>query len=194
MSLAHHAYVYYSTDLNALPLKWQTPSVDVAHYLRKRWLIADSRAVIAEARLRPVLAKRRVFVMRFTQAPASAQNALLKLLEDSPTSAEFHLLVPHPNILLPTLRSRLNEVSTHSPESITTDDWCEFVTLSVAERLTTIARQHKAADTSWFEAVGTAAVSDSRLPRSSRQLLNQFFYLPGASRKMLLEEIALSLA
>jgi len=200
MATAHHAYVYYAQDLSVLPEAWQTPSLDVTHYTRDRWLVSDTRTLIADVQLRPVEASSRVFIIHFSHATTPSQNALLKLLEEAPSNVELHLVVPHKNALLPTVRSRLLEVGVnntnknndHAPK--TTNNWNVFLSLSAAERLAVIAKHHATADANWLEEIGVAATRYERVPRPARQLLDQYFQLPGASRKLLLEEVVLSLA
>ena len=52
------------------------------------------------------LADRRVFIIRATHITREAQNALLKTLEEPPAGAVFFFIVPAPEMLLSTLRSR----------------------------------------------------------------------------------------
>jgi DNA polymerase III delta prime subunit len=67
--------------------------IDDAHELRGR---ASSRAV----------GERRVFVIAASGMTSEAQNALLKTLEEPPANALFIFLVPAPETLLSTVRSR----------------------------------------------------------------------------------------
>ena len=67
--------------------------IDDAHELRAR---ASSRAV----------GERRVFVITAGGMTSEAQNALLKTLEEPPADALFIFLIPAPETLLATVRSR----------------------------------------------------------------------------------------
>ena len=65
------------------------------------------RALRADAWIRPNEGERKVYLLeRADQMNASAQNALLKLLEEGPRFAAFLLLARNPGALLETVRSR----------------------------------------------------------------------------------------
>jgi DNA polymerase III delta prime subunit len=67
--------------------------IDDAHELRAR---ASARAI----------GDRRVFIISASGMTSEAQNALLKTLEEPPANALFIFLVPAPEMLLATVRSR----------------------------------------------------------------------------------------
>jgi DNA polymerase-3 subunit delta' len=69
--------------------------------------IEQVREVIDRAGYRPFEGRRRVVIIDEAHAlvPA-AQNALLKTLEEPPSSSVFILVTAHPDVLLPTVRSR----------------------------------------------------------------------------------------
>jgi hypothetical protein len=70
--------------------------------------IEQVRDVVERTSYRPFEGRRRVVTV--TEADAlvpQAQNALLKTLEEPPPSSVFILLTSHPDVLLPTVRSRL---------------------------------------------------------------------------------------
>lgn len=65
------------------------------------------REIISGAHIMPTEAQRKVYVIRRADTMnASAQNALLKLLEEPPRSASFLLAAERAEALLPTVRSR----------------------------------------------------------------------------------------
>ena len=69
--------------------------------------VAQVRALRADAYIRPNEAERKVYILENAQTMnASAQNAMLKLLEEGPAYAAFLLLTDNAAALLPTLRSR----------------------------------------------------------------------------------------
>ncbi len=70
-----------------------------------------AREVIAQASFRPFEARRRVVVVDEADSlHASAQNALLKTLEEPPPSSMFLLVTARPDVLLETVRSRCPRV------------------------------------------------------------------------------------
>lgn len=77
--------------------------------------VAQVRQMRTDAYIRPNEAARKVYVVENAQTMnASAQNALLKLLEDGPPYAAFLLLTDNAGAMLQTVRSRC-EVLTLSP-------------------------------------------------------------------------------
>jgi DNA polymerase-3 subunit delta' len=83
--------------------------------------IADSRNLIREASRRPYQAQRSVFLLLDAHLMnREAQNSLLKLLEEPPSSAHVLLTASSLQLLLPTVRSRCQRVplSAYSREEI----------------------------------------------------------------------------
>lgn len=193
MQETHHAYLYLGSDTAVLPLSVQQPSIDVLHYSSQRWGINDTRQLIAAAAQRPVAGPQHSFVVVAAELTNEAQNALLKLLEDPPPGAVFYLVVPSLDRLLPTVHSRLALVSAPAPLSVSAV-WDEFCALSLPDQLTEIAERAKIKDVTWQQAILTAAVQQTVLPQSVRVLVDSNRARAGVSRKMLLEEVALSLA
>lgn len=189
----HHAYVYYTTSLAALPTELQQPSVDVVHLRSPQWGIAQSRELAAAASTRPVERDVRALVVQTERLTNEAQNALLKLLEDPPATTCVHVLVPGPDRLLETVRSRL-QVATTETQTAADADWQTLRAQPLATQLSEITARTKAKDTGWQHAVLTAAVADTTVPALVRQQIDQYAAQAGASRKMLLEELVLSLA
>jgi len=68
--------------------------------------IDEARELRDRVSLRP-LGERRVFVIAAPDMNREAQNALLKTLEEPAGNALFFIIVPSPETLLPTLRSRV---------------------------------------------------------------------------------------
>ena len=74
------------------------------------------RAVRQQAYIRPKEAPRKVTVIRRAwQMNDEAQNAFLKVLEEGPAYAVFILLSENPAALLPTVRSRCQQVTVTGP-------------------------------------------------------------------------------
>lgn len=74
--------------------------------------VSQARALRADAYIRPNEGARKVYLIENAQTMnPSAQNALLKLLEEGPAYAAFLLLTDHAAALLPTVRSRCQVLS-----------------------------------------------------------------------------------
>lgn len=72
--------------------------------------IDDARELRDRATTRALTDGERVFIVITPVMTVDAQNALLKTLEEPPAGAVFFLVVPSPSTLLPTLRSRVQEL------------------------------------------------------------------------------------
>lgn len=66
----------------------------------------EARELKQRASLRAIGSSSRVFVIATPGMTGEAQNALLKTLEEPPGDARFVFIVPSPDTLLPTFRSR----------------------------------------------------------------------------------------
>ncbi len=136
----------------------------------------------------------RRFVIFAESMTEEAQNALLKLFEEPPQETVFYLVIPNPSILLPTLRSRLigREEGVSSQESSLTD---EFIKMNYGERLDLIAKLAKKDSDSLKRLVVDLGKVDTKDRRVKQSLLLATKYISnrGASKKMLVEELALSL-
>lgn len=75
---------------------------------KKRGITVDQvRSVVADAQVMPNEAAKKVYIFDDADTMnSSAQNAMLKLLEEPPESAAFILCAANPELLLPTVRSR----------------------------------------------------------------------------------------
>ena len=81
------------------------PDIFIREYLQ--FGIDDARDVRRRASSRAVQETARTFIIAAAQMTADAQNALLKTLEEPVAEAVFFIIVPSPETLLPTLRSRV---------------------------------------------------------------------------------------
>ena len=115
------------------------------------WISVDQvREAIDRTGYRPFEGRTRVVIV--DQADAllpPAQNALLKTLEEPPPTSVFVLVTARPDILLPTVRSRCQQL--------------RFGPLSPADVATVLMREHGVASE---EAHAAAAVSDGSIGRA----------------------------
>jgi hypothetical protein len=78
---------------------------------------------------------RRAFVLCAPGMTGEAQNALLKTLEEAPGDALFFLIVPAPNMLLSTVRSRAQVLALEGGSSESSVDVQAFLSASPRARL-----------------------------------------------------------
>ena len=153
--------------------------------------VAQIRALRADAYIRPNEAARKVYLLEraHTMNP-SAQNAMLKLLEEGPPYAAFLLLTENAAALLPTVRSRC-ETLTLSPVSLPEAEaflYARYPQRSREELSAAARRCEGLLGRAVAELEGTAAV-DSRL-RDTALLLAQRL---SAGDELALAELCISL-
>jgi DNA polymerase III delta prime subunit len=196
----HHAQLLigsYAWAGIVLPEVLRSEGEDVRHYRGVRMGIDEARTIIYEAYLKPIQEDKRSFIIAYAGLTLDAQNALLKLLEDPPVTAQFFIIIDREELLIPTVRSRLLIVAREDIQAI--DAEClDFFTFSVAERLTLIANRMKNKDDVWaremIRAIEEKAYTDKNIPvLKTLDELRPFYDTQGASRKMILEHLALML-
>ena len=84
---------------------------DVKTYPQKdKLLVGDSEEIVLESYALPVLADKKIFIIKdFDNSMEAAQNKLLKILEEPPKNVYFLLTCSNSNLVLPTIRSRCNK-------------------------------------------------------------------------------------
>jgi hypothetical protein len=96
----------------------------------------DARELRERAGSRAVNSPHRIFIVAMPGMTTEAQNTLLKTLEEPPAGAMFFLIVPAPDTLLATLRSRAQVLTlgarTHEPSIV---DAKMFLAATPQERL-----------------------------------------------------------
>jgi len=165
--------------------------------------IVHARSLRERAWTRPVAGARRRFIISCHRMTRAAQNALLKLFEDPPETAQFYLIVPREEALLPTLHSRLQLFCRADARAPMPDAQTQaFFADSVRERLALVARLVKAKDAEAMRALirGIEYASSARTKEETDAtyladalLCSRYSEMSGASRKMLLEHLALTL-
>lgn len=79
--------------------------------------VADARKVALMAAGAPFVGEYKVVIIAANRAYHEAQNALLKLFEEPPPNTYLFLIMPSLGGLLPTLRSRVQKLSSSAPRS-----------------------------------------------------------------------------
>ncbi len=196
----HHAQLLegtYEWALTMLPEMYRVESADSFHYRGARMGVDEARMIIEESHFTPLVNDERVFVIAYLEFTHEAQNALLKLLEEPPKTSRFYVVTSQSGKLLPTLRSRLVSVGTEEI-ALHTEVLENFLRLSYAERLSAIGERIKKKDDVWvvslMEAFEVWAHEHTDVAFMQALLdLKSFFGTPGASKKMILEHLALML-
>ncbi len=190
-----HAHLLISPSIEAsnLPDELKKEGADTAHLAKSSFGIDDARLLTKMSASRG-WENGRHFVVFAESMTEEAQNALLKLFEEPPQDTVFYLVIPSPSILLPTLQSRLISAKRgiSDQENSLTD---EFIKMSYGERLDLIAKLAKKDSDSLKRLVIDLGKVDIKDKKTKQSLLLATKYISnrGASKKMLVEELALSL-
>jgi hypothetical protein len=161
--------------------------------------INDVRQLIKSAYSKPYEAATKTVLIEAKSLALEAQQALLKLFEEPPESTKFVLALPHKSGLLPTLLSRLYlPAQTTLFVSETNPFFTLFHTSGYAARLETITHITKDKEVKQIDFLcdGVLWFVEQNPSFASRSILLDCVTkvsLRGASKKMLLEEIALTL-
>lgn len=162
--------------------------------------IDEARDIRDRAALRG-LGGSRIFVIVASALTTEAQNALLKTFEEPPAGAIFVLVVPSPETLLPTLRSRMQSIyidaRTDDPSPIDTK---AFLAASPAQRIEMLKPLTSAEEKDTTGTLAFLASLERRIsarhdssPRSADAVYRarELILDKGALRKSLLEQVAL---
>lgn len=167
--------------------------------------IDDARALRSWQELLPETGKRKVRIVYADFITEQAENALLKTLEEPTEHTHIIFAIPKPEILLPTLLSRVRVVMPHSGEQSSLEAK-KFFALSRGERLAHIAklveksdddeaaaevRERTLALIDSMERLLSADMQKNRAALETLLKLKKYLYIPGASSRMILETLAL---
>lgn len=201
--MTHHASLLIGPGMQSFALlePYVTPGPDIHHIIKDALAIDDVRGLIERAFRRPVVGTEVVFVVVARSINHEAQHALLKILEEPPAYVRVYLVVPNAEHLLPTVRSRMALVeSDHDTNLEQGTTFSDFIALSYGERVTLIGEKTKVKDTDWIDSIITGAEIYAQANISKQSpvgqvavLVSRYRSLRGASLKMLLEEIALTI-
>ncbi len=162
--------------------------------------VEHARRIREDAALRGI-AGARVFIIVASSITTEAQNALLKTLEEPLGDAVFVLVVPSPDMLLPTVRSRLERAHIAAALAATPIDAQAFLAAPKSARIDmlkvlTAADEKDTAGTIAFLAalereLARAEIARSRAGIEALYAARAYILDKGALRKALLEQVAL---
>lgn len=121
-------------------------SPDLFHKSYRSFGVAEAEDVRGRVRMRPVRDARRVFALFVPILTTEAQNALLKTLEEPAAEAVLFLITPSPDTLLPTIRSRVQQLHIEAKTSEEKVDVEDFLAASPEKRITMLKPLYDAED------------------------------------------------
>ncbi len=161
--------------------------------------ISDVRKIIQAAYVKPFAGDTKTLILQAGTIAIEAQHALLKVLEEPPITTQFILVLNSIEGLLPTLLSRVLHIERAGRRKATNNSFFTiFQTSSYAARLESISRITKDKDVNQIDLLrdGILSYLEQQPPSTSASVILDCvtkLTMRGASKKMLLEEIALTL-
>lgn len=193
----HHAVIRYKSPVDVYQPTDQNRLEFVALEF-DAFGIDDSRRLIDEAYRTPVgEAESKLISVALTKITVEAQQALLKLLEEPPSTTRFVFTVPEGCQLLPTVLSRFSIRIEEEKEDKKTVVFDDFLASNYAERLEIIEKELKAKNTDWQTSMQQGLIEYLNQHKAGLEHLHELefisrYYLKrGSSNKMLLEHLAL---
>ncbi len=198
----HHAYlilgskteseVYFASVLSSLGLK-EAGNPDFHGYRMDSFDIESAREVRDKARERPFGLKK-IFLISAERFTHQAQNALLKTFEEPSKNVHFFILLNAPDLLLPTLLSRMQIVRSDHKNVVGPE---EFLRLNLKDKLK--FAQKFADDEKSLSAFLDSLMSLIRTNGSMDKNLEKIFIVrrftddPSKNSRLILEHLALVL-
>lgn len=200
MTEVHHASLIQTDSVTDLLIKGINSDTEVRDTYLDSFGINDARELVRIAHQRPLEKTKQTLIIRTDFITLEAQNALLKLLEESPASTDLIFVLPKDLILLATLSSRLQVDDSYSDAGYTEDTtFKEFMALDYKERISAIEQATKQKNISWQRLIKKGLMDYlcqpalKTLPKSEIEYVARNLLTRGASNKMLLEHVALIL-
>ena len=196
----HHAILFLGTSLMEVGLDIVSLRLETeVDFIETDVLsISEVRKIITSAYGRPLEKATKTILIKANQIAHEAQNALLKILEEPPLTTKFILLLRGRNGLLPTLLSRLSLQSASETKNDDNKYFAEFTKLPIAEKINLIALISKSKDGEEYDWLYAGLVkwlveNSNHKNRSKIHWCLNHLTMRGASKKMLWEEIILSM-
>ena len=197
--MMHHAILFRTSEPALFPVTRQ-PSETVVDQIFEKLTIDDVRQLIESAHRRPSEGSEGTcFVVRTSFITSEAQHALLKLLEEPPETSRFVFVTTNALELLPTVLSRFH-VEVDKDSNDLTEVFVDFSRMSLKDRLEIIEQKLKGKDLAWQESMRGGLITFLRtLSNGNNSILVDLEFVAanlltrGASNKMLLDQLALTL-
>ncbi len=196
--ISHHA-ILFSRDF---PLQFSHEAVLPSfEYRQPQFGIDMARTLIQAAHLRPSGKENQQVILVATEfITEEAQQALLKIIEEPPSSTKFVFVLPLGYTLLPTLESRFERKESEKHD-VDSSVFQSFKRATYAERLSSIEEAAKKKDLAWQANIKRGLLGHLLAHHRdiSSETLTEFEYISrtlltrGASNKFLLEHLALNL-
>lgn len=130
----HAQLVPHAYDTVADAIRTQAGDVEYIEIIEQTLPVDRAREII-DRQLMKSDGREKIIVIAFDTATREAQNALLKVVEEPVVGTTFMLVTPNAHILLPTLKSRLSELTLDVDTASKAQAAKKFLKASPQERL-----------------------------------------------------------
>lgn len=159
--------------------------------------IGEVRKLIEMAYQKPINKEYRLFLIDAYSIAIEAQHALLKILEEPPQTSKFIFVLQSKSQLLPTLLSRVS-LEESKTESLSEGAFSDFVTMAIGQRMEYIAKITKDKNDDILRSLERGLIDYVQLIKVlelKKTILDslQYLQLRGTSKKMVWEELSLTL-
>lgn len=194
----HHAILFIGQSLEAVGIdiaKLRTETEIDFFDVDTLSIVEVREKIIPSAYGRPFEKETKTILIKVNQIGIEAQNALLKILEEPPTTTKFILVLRGKESLLPTLLSRLSQVDTKNVVATEYEYFSDFLKLDISSKINQIADIAKNKDGEGYDKLYSGLIlwltnNPANINRGQiHWCLNQLVKR-GASKKMLWEEIS----
>jgi len=200
-AMSHHALLYWADTLAAANISVNSlqEAAEVFLFEKEALNIHDVRTIIERAHRLPLEKDTQLIIISTKAILLEAQHALLKILEEPPTTTQFILVLEPGAFLLPTVLSRCQPMSSiKSVQEIPTEHtFSQFLTLSTPARITLIGEKTKKKDEAWFHQMQVGLISwlstSPVLLKKKVYRYTVFLRQRGAAKKMLWEALSLTI-
>ena len=196
--MMHHAILFRTSEPTLFSVTRQ-PSETVVDQIFEKLTIDDVRQIIESAHRRPSEGSEGTcFIVRTSFITSEAQHALLKLLEEPPETSRFVFVTTASLELLPTVLSRFH-IHVDKDSDTLTEAFVNFSNMSLKDRFEIIEQKLKSKDLAWQESMRAGLITFLRTFRNGNAALTDLEFVAanlltrGASNKMLLDQLALTL-
>lgn len=198
--VTHHAQLYWAENLTAtgIDIPELEKKAEIIFIKSDRLSISEVRDIVTRANRLPLEKPLQIIIIEVTSIAVEAQQALLKILEEPPSTTQFLLVIQPGATVLPTVLSRCQVMnsafSKHQTAEFNAGEFSLFLSYSLPQRIKIITEKNKKKDDTWFLvlAKGLNHWLEKNNKHATTEILAYASYLQqrGASKKMIWEALA----
>ena len=202
--LDHHAYLYRLEEPNVSKVSLLVDGLGINERVFievDNFTIDNVRSLTEKAYIMPQIGDVQAIIVCVKTITLEAQHALLKILEEPPTTTVFVFCIPLSLFILPTVLSRFLSTDIYQERKSDLTTFANFISLKVSDRILEISNKLSKKDIYWVDEIKTGLINylakNSSILNSDKlshlYFITEHLQTRGASNKLLLEDLALTL-